>query len=104
MAQNKPIHGVRVAATAAGGALIIRSQQYWKNETTVAYRLNNHGRQAESYYATYREFKQGVFGSVVAAIFPDLPPGTYDVLWTEQSDFQKTTTVHPGSVAEVSFP
>ena len=104
MSEASQVFGIHMDETATGGALIIRSQPYWKGETTVACLLNSLGQQMESYVATYREYKKGVFDSVVAAVFTDLPAGNYDVFWTEQSDFQKNATVEPGKIVEVSFP
>ena len=78
--------------------MIIHSQPYWNGKYAVAILLNSHGQQVESYYATYREYKKGVFGKMVAAVFFEQPAGNYEVLWTEQSEFQKSATVYPGSV------
>ena len=102
MSDIAQIFGIHLDA--ASGALIIHSQPYWNGKFAVAFLLNSQGQPMESYYATYREYKKSGFGKVVAAVFTELPAGNYDVLWTEQSEFQKSATVYPGSVVEVEFP
>jgi hypothetical protein len=85
------------------GGLVVKGQSWHKGQTTTVYRLDEHGKEGQRFYADVSEYRAGDGKPVYAAVFPTLPPGNYKAIEPGYTSYGKTVTVFPGCLAEVTY-
>ena len=95
------IFGIVVTPNARNGALIVHISSMMTGNAgsaTTTYRLDEKGVRQQTYYAQYALYNNGGT-QVIAAVFPELPPGNYN--FTDQFGRNERATVYSGRVTEL---
>jgi hypothetical protein len=86
------------------GALVVKAMSWQKGKTTTVYRLDEHGKPGQAFYAHVSEYADGAGKTVYAAVFPTLMPGNYKVYEPGYTTVgEKIITVFPGCIAQVTY-
>lgn len=88
--------------TGSYGALVV--YYHTAGKSTTVYSLDAKGNRSQTFYAETQAIQTDSGKTVVAALFPNMNPGTYEVIQSGMSSYgTKRVTIFPAAIAEVRY-